>query len=138
MGKSDAAASLVDLAPTILDLTGHSIPGSMQGTSLAPVLLGQSSAARYVYGFSERVQANARHTRSLDERTTSHFMVRGGGWKYAVYSDGEDFLYDLTKDPGETRNLAGERNCQSRRQDLRRELRAWLDRTGYPGRELKA
>jgi arylsulfatase A-like enzyme len=137
-GKSEAAVSLADLAPTILDLMGHSIPAGMQGTSLAPVLLGRSSAARYVYGFSERVQANARHTRSLDAETTSHFMVRGGGWKYVVYSDGEDFLYDLTKDPGETRNLTAERSCRSRRQDLRRELRAWLDRTEYPGRGLKA
>ena len=134
-GKCEAAASLVDLAPTILDLTGHRIPAGMQGSSLAPVLLGKSSSARYVYSFSERVQANAAHTRNLDERTTSHFMVRGDGWKYAVYSDGEEFLYDLTKDPGETRNLAAERSCLNRKSDLRRELRNWLNRTGYPGKD---
>jgi len=137
-GKSEAAASLVDLAPTILDLTGHRIPGSMQGTNLAPVLLGRSSAARYVYGFCERVHANSKRTRSLDEGTTSHFMIRGDGWKYAVYSDGEEFLYDLTKDPGETRNLAGEPARQNRKRDLRRELRVWLDRTSFRGKRLEA
>jgi arylsulfatase A-like enzyme len=135
-GKSDAAASLVDLAPTILDLTGHPIPSTMQGSSLAPLLLGRSSAARHVYGFSERVQANPQHTRQLGADSKSELMIRGDGWKYAVYSDGEEFLYNLTRDPGETRNLAGERNLQNRKRDLRREIDAWLERTEYPGNQV--
>ena len=34
-------------------------------------------------------------------------MIRGEGWKYVLYADGEEYLYDLTRDPGETSNLAG-------------------------------
>jgi arylsulfatase A-like enzyme len=114
-GKTDAAASLVDLAPTLLDLVGESAPASMQGASLAPVLLGKSSAARFVYGFSERVHANSRRTRSGAAGAAAERMIRGDGWKYVVYADGEEFLYNHANDPGETRNLAGELSAQARK-----------------------
>ena len=52
-------------------------------------------------------------------------MIRGAGAKYILYSDGEEFLYDLVKDPGETRNLAGERSQQPRIAEMKRELQAW-------------
>jgi hypothetical protein len=47
-GHSEAAATLVDLAPTILELTGQPVPRPMQGRSLAPVLLGKAAATRCV------------------------------------------------------------------------------------------
>jgi arylsulfatase A-like enzyme len=128
-GRTDAAASLVDLAPTILDLAGESVPEAMQGASLAPVLLGKSSASRFMYGFSERVRANPRRTRSGAARAPAERMIRGDGWKYAVYADGEEFLYDRTKDPGETRNLAAERSARARKQNLAQKLISWLSRT---------
>jgi len=128
-GNTDAAASLVDLAPTILELTGHSVPSSMQGASLASTLRGKSSASRFVYGFSERVHANAQRTRAVARDTKAERMIRGGGWKYVRYSDGSEFLYDLDKDPGETRNLAEERSQQARKRELEGQMRAWLDRT---------
>jgi arylsulfatase A-like enzyme len=137
-GKTEAAASLVDLAPTVLELTGRAIPGTMQGSSLASVLLGKSAATRHVYRFSERNEANAKRTRSFGSETKSEFMVRGGGWKYAVYSNGDEFLYDLRQDPGETRNLAGESKWRARKEDLRREIRAWLDRTEYQGKRFES
>jgi hypothetical protein len=56
-------------------------------------------------------------------------MIRGEGWKYVLYADGEEYLYDLTKDPGETRNLARERSVQARKRDLSGKIRKWLDRT---------
>jgi arylsulfatase A-like enzyme len=128
-GKTDAAASLADLAPTILELTGESVPAAMQGASLAPVLLGKAGGARHVYGFSERVRANAQRTRAGAHDAPAERMVRGDGWKYCLYSDGEEFLYDLRKDPGETRNLAGERGAQARKRDLGKQLKEWLERT---------
>ena len=128
-GKTDAATSLADLAPTILELAGERAPASMQGSSLAPALLGRSSAARYVYGFSERVRANPRRTRSGAATAPAERMIRGDGWKYIVYADGEEFLYHQAEDPGETRNLAGERQAQARKRDPARELQSWVART---------
>jgi arylsulfatase A-like enzyme len=128
-GTTDAAASLVDIAPTILELTGHSVPAGMQGSSLAPLLWGRGSASKFVYGFSERVRANARRTRTVARDTKAERMIRGDGWKYVHYSDGGEYLYDLTKDPGETRNLAEERSQQTRKRDLAQQMQAWLDRT---------
>jgi arylsulfatase A-like enzyme len=101
----------------------------MQGASLAPVLLGKAGGARHVYGFSERVRANAQRTRTGAHDAPAERMVRGDGWKYCLYSDGEEFLYDLRKDPGETRNLAGERGAQARKRDLGKQLKEWLERT---------
>ena len=62
----------------------------------------------------------------MAENAKAERMIRGGGWKYALYDDGEEFLYDLAKDPGETRNLAQERSAKARKTDLREQLQAWL------------
>ena len=132
-GRSAINASLVDLTPTLLDLTGQAIPGSCQGQSLAPYLLGQRDpAAARAYSFSERVKANPGHTRHVAPGTPSSFMIRGKGWKYVTYPEGEDFLYNLVQDPGETENLAAQPAHQQQKDELRRELDAWLEKTGYP------
>lgn len=135
-GRSEAAANLADLAPTILELCGLRPHAGMQGRSLAPVLLGRASATEYVYGVSERVARNSRSTRTLAQGVKGSFMIRGADAKYIVYPDGEEFLYDLKKDPGETRNLAAERSARGRKQDLRQQLAAFLKKTEYPGQPL--
>lgn len=56
-----------------------------------------------------------------------------GGWKYAYYRDGKEFLYNLRRDPGETRNLAAEPAAAPVRTEMRRHLSRWLDSTAYPG-----
>ena len=40
--KSDALVELVDLAPTLMELTGQEVPYYMQGKSLLPILTGQA------------------------------------------------------------------------------------------------
>ncbi len=132
-GRTEAAASLVDLAPTILDLTGGKPNPAMQGRSLAPLVLGKTAATRFVYGISERVQANRQSTRTVAPGTQGAFMIRGAGWKYITYPDGEEFLYHLKKDPGEVRNLAAERSARTTKQNLRKELIGILNQTQYPG-----
>jgi arylsulfatase A-like enzyme len=49
-------------------------------------------------------------------------MIRGQGWKYCLYADGDEFLYHLTKDPGETRNLALDPGNSGIKAELGREL----------------
>ena len=67
------------------------------------------------------------------EGTKGEFMIRGRGLKYIRYSAGDEYLYDLVKDPGEIRNLIGDASYASQRKMLSDELDSWLRRTGWPG-----
>ena len=132
-GRLEVAAGLVDLMPTLLDLVGHPIPDGVQGHSLAPYLLGERDPGDAPpYAYSERVDANPGNTRTLQPGTPGAFMVRGRGWKYVLYPDGEEFLYNLTDDPGETINLAANPDFTDRKSEMNRELESWLLRTDYP------
>jgi arylsulfatase A-like enzyme len=131
-GVSEMAVSLVDVMPTLLDLVGHPIPGGVQGHSLAPYMLGQSDpASAPAHTFCERVRANAGHTRTVAPGTPSSFMVRGKGWKYVTYPEGQDYLYHLGTDSEEKNNLANEPAFREQKDALRHELDAWLRRTDY-------
>ena len=132
-GRSQLAVSLVDIMPTLLDFAGQPVPQGAQGQSLAPYLLGQRDpASARAYSFCERVHANPEHRRQVAAGTPSSFMVRGQGWKYVTYPDGEEFFYHLAQDPGETQNLATQAAYQERKDLLRQELDAWLKQTAYP------
>jgi arylsulfatase A-like enzyme len=131
--RAEVAASLVDIMPTLLDLVGHPIPPGVQGASLAPYLTGQGDpASAPAYSFCERVQANPGHTREVAPGTPGSFMVRGKGWKYCTYPDGEEFLYHIAQDPGEMSNLSADPAFKEQKDALRHELEAWLQRTAYP------
>lgn len=133
---SSLAVDLTDLMPTLLEIVGQPVPSHAQGQSLVPYLTGKSSpAAAGTYCFCERVAVNAAHTRKLKPGSRGAFMVRGEGWKYCLFPDGDEYLYHLADDPGETRNLAGEAGYQSRKREMMDALRAWLRRTRWQGRE---
>jgi len=131
---SDLATDTTDLMPTLLELLGRPIPKQVQGQSLVPYLTGQreASSAR-AFGFSERVGRHPQGLRKVRPGTRGSFMIRGRGWKYFRYPQGDDYLYHLAEDPGETRNLAADPNYRRRRNELAAELDAWLRRTGWPG-----
>ena len=70
-----------------------------------------------------------------DERQKSHLPphLPGGGHaeyystgKYAGYYD-RDQLYDLSKDPGEQNNLAGDAKYKKELSKMRNELKKYLD-----------
>ncbi len=131
---SRLAADLVDLMPTLLSLTGQPVPEQAQGQNLVPYLTGERepSAAR-PFSFSERVGRNRQGLRRVAPGTSGSFMIRGQGWKYIRYPQGDQYLYHLAADPGETRNLAADPKHASTRKELAAELEAWLARTGWAG-----
>jgi arylsulfatase A-like enzyme len=94
---SEAFTSLVDLAPTFLDLAGQPIPGTMQGRSLGPLLAGRT--ARHREGALVEFQSGYRPWLNLKTWRTAD-------WKLTYYA-GQPYgeLYDLRKDPGEFVNL---------------------------------
>ena len=132
--QSELAVDLTDLMPTLLELLGQRIPDQVQGQSLVPFLTGRRDAAEARrYSFSERVRRNPKGQRKVLPDTKGDFMIRGQGWKYIRYSQGDTYLYHLAADPGETRNVIDDPKHASQRKELSDELDAWLRRTGWPG-----
>jgi arylsulfatase A-like enzyme/Flp pilus assembly protein TadD len=87
---------LVDVAPTLLEIAGVPVPSQMQGQSLLRIARASGSADQPVYSRSE-----------LPQREFGWSMLeswRAG--KYLYIRAPKPELYDLTADPGATRNLA--------------------------------
>ena len=63
--------------------------------------------------------------------TKGAFMIRGEDWKYVRYEDGQEYMYDLSDDPGETRNLADATQHLRQREKLAGVMDRWLERTGW-------
>ncbi len=90
--------SLLDLAPTIMDLAG--VPAEkrfpMDGKSLLPLLDGTHTEDRVVF--------SQMHTEGVFGNC---FMVREGRYKYVyIHNEGAQ-LFDLENDPKEWNNLSG-------------------------------
>ncbi len=134
-GVTGLPLDLTDVMPTLLDLCGLAAPAHVQGHSLVPFVSGTRSLEEAPrFRFCERVAANPEHIRHVSEDVSGHFMVRGEGWKYVRHHEGEEQLFDLDNDPGETCNLAAEPQYENRKKQLRRRLETWLVETGLPRR----
>ena len=96
--RADSASSLpvalVDLYPTLCDLTNLPLPEHLDGSSLKPLLLDPTATrdrpAITCMGGGNNVGYAAR-----DER-----------WRYIRYADGSEELYDYKADPHEWTNIA--------------------------------
>ncbi|HEX6882070.1 MAG TPA: sulfatase [Planctomycetota bacterium] len=106
----------MDLLPTLLGLAGLPAPAPLDGVDLAPLLAAGGA-----------LPSRALYFHYPHRRATS--AVRRGDEKLVhAWSSGTSELYDLAADPGETRDLAGERPQRVR--ELESELRAWLTSVG--------
>ena len=130
---SELAVDLTDLMPTILALTGQRTPDQSQGQNLVPFITGQKSISdARLFAFSERLVPNKDRSRKVGSDARGSFMIRGQGWKYIRYHQGDEYLYDLRQDPGETRNLANIAEFKKQRDQLATRLQDWLESTGWP------
>lgn len=133
----------VDLLPTILDLFGIPKPISapLQGSSFVSLLQDGRSSPRYApsdYSFaSARVEARRLPNRHYDlDSKRKMYSVRGARWKLIDYPGVQhDYfeLYDLSEDPGETKNLFDEQPRVAR--ELINALNAWNPRRHDPVRK---
>ena len=96
--KSDHISAFWDILPTFAEIAGAEIPKDIDGISFLPALLGKNQKQhKYLYWeFHEQ---------------GGKVAVRMGNWKAVKLNidktpQGETELYDLSKDIGETNNLA--------------------------------
>jgi len=136
----ESMANLVDVVPTVLELQGLDVPRSMQGRPLPKVTGAEPREAAFSeYGAGGRpftmedlasVRASGRRAlfQSLQWREAEgrRKMVRTPDWKFVHDSMGDlDELYDLTADPWELTNLAGNPEFADVRAEMIRRLADW-------------
>ena len=155
--KLDRLVSFVDLAPTMLSLTGIKIPDYMQGKAF----LGKQEAepSKYVHLFSDRMDERYDKVRAIRDkqfRYIKNYMPHriygehiaylwrapsSRAWEEA-YKNGvcnevqsvfwnkkpAEELYDITKDPWEVNNLANDQEYKDVLDRLRMENNKWMDK----------
>jgi arylsulfatase A-like enzyme len=111
--RVSAFASTLDVVPTVLDAVKVSYPPELAGTSLLPIVRGESQGPDRLFAQNDR-----NLSATWDRRFKLVATPVGDGRRLA--------LYDRAQDPGETRDLS-----RSRPDDLRvetRELEQHLER----------
>jgi len=92
--KINASSMLLDIFPTLCDLSDIGQPNDLEGTSLLPLMSGVENADN-----SDRVAYSEMY------RSSTGIMVRKGKWKYIRYNSEKEYLYDIDTDPREINNL---------------------------------
>jgi len=94
---SDEPWAFWDLLPTLCEIGGAKIPKGIDGISYLPTLLGQSQTNRHEYLYWELHESGFKQA------------VRAGDWKAVRVGAGMPLeLYNLSKDLGETKNVAAQ------------------------------
>ncbi len=129
-----APVRTIDVAPTIAEIAGVSLGGAIDGESAVALARGGSEARpRMAFAesapYREKYKKNPRIHLPGDEGRWK--MVRDGRWKLIVVPrvDGdpaqdENELYDLERDPDESRNVGSEHADVVER--LRAAIHAWV------------
>jgi N-acetylglucosamine-6-sulfatase len=125
--KVDHMVLNVDVAPTMLELAGVSVPQPIQGRSIAPLLRGEKIDWRqsFLYEYFQEAWLPGIPTM---------VGVRTRRWKYIQYPHlpGEiDELYDLDNDPHELHNLATDKKHAEALAKMKAELARLKKETGY-------
>ncbi len=112
--------SSIDLLPTLCDLAGLKAPAGLPGSSMAGWLRGESNPPINEYVISEW-QTEWGYTVSPGR------MLRTKNFKYNCYLEGPgEELYDLERDPGETRNMIRSRGYRKELERHRGLLREYV------------
>ena len=105
--RSEAMVELIDIYPTLAQLTGLNPPEHLQGMSLRPLLDHPERLGKKKYAYSV-----------VSRGPKLGYALRNQSWRYGQWPDGEE-LYDLTKDPEEKNNLARRDQMADRLKEFR-------------------
>lgn len=148
--RLDPLISHVDIVPTLLEALGQPVPADLHGRSFWPLLQGRNYEERR-YIFAEKtyhtIYEPLRGVRSAGHKLIVNLET---GSRYDVADDirlsptyplvleqvtGERppvELYDLTQDPEERHNIAGDPDYAAIEKRLRRRLWQWMEETDDP------
>lgn len=118
-------AQIIDIMPTVLDLSNITIPDHVQGRSLLPL---------FTEGKNE-----LKGNKAFIETPLNQIAIRTSHFKYGVnispvnknILSGGEILYDLQHDPFETKNLINISEYSKKRFELSVELMDWNQKTKW-------
>jgi arylsulfatase A-like enzyme len=127
---SDLIFNSIDIMPTMLGMCGLPVPRGLHGIDWSAALSGRgaSKAPDSIYlaldseGSSDEGRAAGAGGRWRAVRTRE--------WMYVMQEAKDWLLYDVAKDPYQMNNLAEDRGRRNERQELKRLMDQWIERTG--------
>ncbi|TDQ37390.1 sulfatase family protein [Aureibacillus halotolerans] len=142
--SSKPLVELVDLMPTLLELSGSVVPHGVQGRSFAPILFEQAYSPREYVVIESGEEGEPMTLSEITDRPKDPFdescfvwcahreawlgkgkSIRTHDWKLNIYTNGDGELYDLQNDPDELVNLFGKPEHESITVELERKLLRW-------------
>jgi arylsulfatase A-like enzyme len=133
--KIDERAMLIDVAPTLLELSGVAKPASFHGRSLVHLLRGEKTQGRVPPAYAEMLPCTAwqKNERVLVDDLAGSGDPAGGGAEFAMYAKYTDNLFELyalSSDPTQQKNILHQAPDKGRalQQALTRYLRLRPDR----------
>lgn len=105
--KCHEAVELLDIYPTLVELAGIGKKAGLEGQSLVPLLNDVNQ---------DRMRP------AITVHNPGNFAVRTERWRYILYADGSEELYDHARDPHEWINLAGLKQFGR----IKKELAKWI------------
>lgn len=136
-------ANAPDLIATIFALTGMKPPENLHGRDITPLLKDPASAwphpclyehTGHDYGDNVAKLLKEKPAEAIYQKVPWYTAVVHDGWKYIRYLQPgvPEELYDLSSDPEELKNLAGEAKHADRLATMKKALAAELKRTAAP------
>ena len=131
--RREALVYLHDLFPTLCDLTGLEIPGSVHTKSIAEVIQGEKNSVRESIYFAYNHYKNS----GKESQRGAHRAIRRGDLKLIISKkDGKTTvqLFNLEQDPYELNNLANKDDYKDEVEALKRELKNKIRESGDPAK----
>jgi len=160
---TDELVSFIDLAPTMMSLTGLDIPSHMQGQAF----LGEqkSEPRKYIYGLRDRMDPAPERIRAVRDKRFKYVrnyrtdlpyigyipyrdqapimqsinrLIEKGekwedSWQFFDQTKPEEELYDTDADPDEVKNLAADPSYADKLAELRQVHEEWKETYGDLG-----
>jgi len=136
----DEVVSLMDLTPTLIDAAGVSVPGSMKGKTLVPLV--DQPAARKAWRNEAYIQISSsicgRAIRTKDWVYCCNATDKKDGFAEGSTNYADFAMYSVAGDPYQQVNLVGREEYRSVCRELRERLKKRIVENGEPAPNIEA